>query len=174
MAGEAAHMHLIDDQLFQRGFQGPVPDPVEIIMDHHRPLLVDGFHSSGGGAPLIAPADQPRVRIEQDRGRVKMMAQVRLVGTIHAVAVFDLLLIEIEDDHGEDIAQLESFGEGDLHQRLSGPFFKEDQGAGGGVAGENSEIDAAGHDGSRQKDTAVRPAAENLRGGVWGKCRCAA
>ena len=95
-----------------------------------------------------------------------MVAQVRLVGAIHTVAVFDVFAIEIKNDHGKHIAQLESFGEGDLHQRLFRPFFKEDQCTGGGMTREDGEIDATGNRCSRLKDDG-RPARSRN-----SSCRC--
>ena len=83
-----------------------------------------------------------------------MMALVRLVWPVHAVAVFDVLVVEVEDDHGEDMPQQKLGREGDLHQRLRRPFLEQDQGAGRGVAGKDGEVDPAGHNRSAQR---IRP-----------------
>ena len=55
VAGQAAHVHLVDDQLFQRRLQGTVVDPIEIVLLPPSPAVGRWCLSSGGKPHLSRP-----------------------------------------------------------------------------------------------------------------------
>ena len=65
MRGEAADVHLVDDQVLDRDLERPVVLPVEIVAARAAAVLVDVV-PVGSPAPHVAAADRLGVRVEQD------------------------------------------------------------------------------------------------------------
>ncbi len=62
MLGEAADVHLVDNEVLQRDFQRTVVIPVEIVIDEARPVLVDVVPVRRL-PPDIAPANGLGIRV---------------------------------------------------------------------------------------------------------------
>ena len=100
---EVAHMHLIDDEVVDRRFQRQVILPVEVGEHHPGPILVETF-PIGLLSPHITPDNQFGVRVEQNPGLIEAVAFFRQERAIHAEAVFNVLIIQVENNHREYIA----------------------------------------------------------------------
>ena len=145
VAGEAADVQFVDDEFGDRQVEGAVVFPVEIIFRQAAAVREDvGLARRVAENP--ASADGPGERIEKNVPFVEAVSGVRIERTVHAVAVFDAVRVDIEYDHGKDITDAEFRGERNLGEGAQGSFLEEHEGAAGGVARENGEVDAARHD----------------------------
>src|SRR5208337_4563277 len=162
MPGEAARVHLVDDQILERNLQGPVALPV-VVVGYDPGAVRERGVPVGRAPPDVAAPDGAGVGVHQHDGRVEAVVG-RLsplrpgTAIVHAEPVFDGLVVEAQHGHGEDIAYSEFppnrlLGErlrkhsakGDLNKRLRGPLLKYHQYAIVGASREYREIDAARH-----------------------------
>ena len=111
MTGETAHVHFVDDQILDRHLQRTVALPVEVVKNDPRAVLeprVPVWRLS----PYVTAADGAGIRIEQ-HGRGVEAVEGRLLrlgmgkAVVHPEAVFDLLIVEVEHGHCEDVADAE-------------------------------------------------------------------
>ena len=137
---EVTHMHLIDDKIVDGCLQGQIVLPVEVVEHHTGPVLID-IVQIGLFPPHIATHDQFRIRVEQNLGFVETVPLCRIERTVHPVAVFDVLVIEVENHHREHITQSELLEKGNFDERFFLAVVKEYQCAVGGITGIHREID---------------------------------
>ena len=74
------------------------------------------------------------------------MTFCRKEGAVHAIAVFDVLVIEVEDHHREHITQPELLEEGNLDEGFLLAVVEEYQRAVGGIAGIHRKVDGVAND----------------------------
>ena len=86
---EAARVHFVDDEIFQRDVELAVAFPIEVVDVRAGAIGVDAFPGAGF-APFIQPADRLGIGVEQDALGVKAMPLGWLEGTVQAEAVFNL------------------------------------------------------------------------------------
>ena len=139
-AREVAHVHLVHDEVVDGRLQRHVVLPVEVVEHHAGPVLVQAV-PVGLLSPHVAPYDELRVGVEQYPGLVEPVTLLGLEGAVHAEAVLDVLVVEVEDNHREHIAQAELAEEGDFDERLLLAVVEQHQRAVGGVAGIDREVD---------------------------------
>ena len=70
LRSEAAHMRLVDDQVFDRCFQRPIAFPVEVV-ERQTGAVLEDVVPVRFCAPHVAAANGPRIGIEQDLGRIE-------------------------------------------------------------------------------------------------------
>ena len=97
--GQPAHMRLVDDRLVVRGLRGPVVAPVEERVDDHvlrhvqravgRVALpgVGKLVVEQGLVPADVALDRLAIRVEQQLGTVAAQPALRIMGSVHAVAI---------------------------------------------------------------------------------------
>ena len=77
--------------------------------------------------------------------RVETVSGAGVERTIHPVAVFDTVGIEVENGHGIDIAHAEFRRERNLGEWTLGTFFKKDEDAAGGVGRVDRKVNSPGN-----------------------------
>ena len=142
MLGKAPDVGFIDDHI-PEGEMGVVEvPPVKDILHH------PGVVGAAGGlvhAPDTLAGDRPCIGVQQVFGFVKEQAPVRVVGTVHPIGIFDLVDVQVKDDHREGVADTKVFREGQDGEGLLLGAAEEAQLAVGGVDGVDGEADSAGH-----------------------------
>ena len=136
---KVTHMHLIDDEVVDRCFQRLVTLPVEVIEHHTGTIGIDTIPVRLF-SPYIAPHNQFGIRVEQYLRLIEAKTFFRFEGAIHAEAVLYVLVIQIEDNHREHIAQTKLLEERNLDKRLFIALVEEHQRAVGGITGEYGEV----------------------------------
>src|SRR5271166_3211419 len=162
MTGEAAHVHLIDDQIFERNLQWPVALPVVVVENDSRAVWERRVPVRRAPPNVPAP-NGAGVGVQQnDRGVETVDGRLPALGLgtaiVHAEPVFDGLVVEAQHGHVENVAYSEfppnrllgkrlrkHSAKGDLNKRLRGPSLKYHQYAIVGASREHREIDAARH-----------------------------
>src|SRR5271165_1325101 len=162
MTREPAHMHLVDDQILQWDLQRSIALPV-VVVENDPGTVLEGGIPVRCLSPHIPAADGASIGVQQHGSWVEAVeGRLPRLGTgkaaIHAEAVFDGLMIQIQHGHGEDIADAELlpnrlFGkcfeehpaEGDLDQWLLGALLEDHQDAIVGIVREHREIDPTRH-----------------------------
>ena len=143
MPGEAANVELVDDEFGYRKVERTVVLPVIIVF--RNPSAVRKDVIPGAGRAEDGPsAHRAGEGIEENVALVEAVAGMGIERTFHAVAVFDLGRIEIENHHGEDVAHAEFRRERNFRERAPRTFLEKDKRAARGVGGENGKIDPAG------------------------------
>src|SRR5271167_4606488 len=111
MTGETAHMHFVNDQILERNLQRTVALPVIVVKNDPRAVLEPGV-KVWRLSPYVTAADGAGIRVEQHGrgveavdGRLPRLGMGKAV--VHPEAVFDLLIVEVEHGHGEDVADTE-------------------------------------------------------------------
>ena len=140
---ETAHMHFVDDEVGDRKVERAIVPPVEVIFRYASAVREDvGF--ARRTAKNRATADGAGKGIKENVAAVEAVAGMRVERTVHAVAVFDFVRIEIEDHHGKDIAHAEFRRKRNLREGTLLALLEENQGARRGVGREDREIDSTG------------------------------
>lgn len=141
MPGKAADVQFINDQSANREVERPVVFPVEVILRNAPAMRKDVLFPRR--AEDRTPADRAGKGIEQDVPPIEAMTGARMERSLHPVAVFDSIRIEVEDCHGEDVTHPEFRREGDFRERARSLLLEKDQSAGCGLRGENRKVDPA-------------------------------
>src|SRR6516225_2219502 len=162
MPREAAHVHLVNDQILQRDLQRAIALPV-VVVEHDPGTVLEGGIPVRCLSPHIPTADGTGIGVEQHLGRIEAVeGRLPRPGTrkaaVDAKAVFDGLMVQIQYGHGEDIDDTElppnrlfrrclheHPAEGDLHEWLLAALFEDHQDAIIGMVREHREIYPAGH-----------------------------
>ena len=158
--GEPAHVHFVDDQFRHRQIQGTVVLPVEVVFRDASAVRKDVAFAAVVPEDL-ASARCAGERVEQDVPRIETVAGVRVEWSLHAVAVFQVRRVQVEDHHGEDVAHAEFRREGDLGEGPLGAFLEKDQRATGRVRGEDREIHSARHEACTERQRMAIAQAED-------------
>src|SRR5258708_256369 len=138
MRGESAHVHLVDDEVLDGMLELAVTLPIEIVEGEPRAMLVDPA-PVGLLAPHVASGNGGRVGIAEDLRGVEAVAVCGVPRTGEAEAVLDVFVIEVENDHGIDVAGAELVRERDLDHRAGFTATEQDERAAGGRAREDGE-----------------------------------
>src|SRR3954469_16693835 len=141
MRGESAHVHLVEHELLDGMLELAVLFPIEVVESEARAMLVDAIPQRRL-PPDVASGNGVRVGIAKDLRSVEAMAVCRVPRSGDAEAVLDLLVIEAEHDHGEDVAGAELIRERDLDHRLGFATAEQDKRATGGSARKDGKVDA--------------------------------
>ena len=159
--GEAPDVELVDEQIL-RGDQGlaGVP-PVEVVLDYAGLVVLA---PGGGVAPAALAGDGPGVGVQKVLVAVEDLPLLRLVGTVHPVGVLKGLNVQLEDDHGVDVADAVVLGEGQHGVGLLGVPLKQQQLDGGGPVGVDGEVHPAGDGGGAVDLVEPRPHVEAVDG----------
>ena len=166
VAGEPAHVRLVDDQVLGRNTQWPVLLPVEVVAEHPRPVGVD-VGPVRLRAPYVSSRHQSRVRVGEHAARVEPQAPSGVERALGPEAVVEVLVVQVEHGHAEDAPDAELVGEPDFGLRALCPVIEEHQGHGGCLGGVNGEVHPAADDrraeGERLPDAGV-VARDEVRG----------
>jgi hypothetical protein len=81
----------------------------------------------------------------------------RAVGAIHAIAVFEVLVVEIEHSHRVDVADAELLRKGKLCKWLASALLEEHERARCSMPRIDGEIDASGHERRAERKRASGP-----------------
>ena len=103
------------------------------------------FLLSRSGEPDITTAEIPCKGIQEDFFWVKEMALGRIPRTLHPVTVLQLFVVEIVDDHRENIANLAFRRERNLRIGLRFAPAEKNQRTGRCVSRVNREVHSTGH-----------------------------
>ncbi len=141
VARESADMHFVNDEVLGAEFERAVLFPLESVGGDVAAVGEDVFRV-GRGAVGLAACHREGVWIEEDAGFVETMPGLRIVRAVHAVAIFEILRVEIENDHGKHIADAEFGREGNFREWSGLAAPEEHECAVGGVTGEDGKIDA--------------------------------
>src|ERR1041385_2786757 len=102
MPREATDVHLVDDQVFNRRFQRMIRFPIEVVVNQPSAMLID-IVPIWLLAPYISATNRFGVWIEQYLATIKALPLPGDVGAVHPVAVFDILGIQVKDNHRIDV-----------------------------------------------------------------------
>ena len=142
--GEAPDVEFVDHQVLHGDKRGLQVAPVKVVL-HYPGLVV--LPPGGAAAPLALTGDGLGVGVQEVLAFVKDFALFRLIGSVYPVGVLKILNVQLEDDHGVDVADAVVLGEGQHGEgRLLLPV-KQQQLNGGGPVGVDREIHAAGDGG---------------------------
>ena len=83
----------------------------------------------------------------------------RVVGSIHPIAVFDILEVEVEDHHGINIPQLKFLAERYLHEWFLGVIAEQDQRTTRRIAGVDGKVHRIPN---HRRSERIRPAGTQL------------
>src|SRR6516164_1935546 len=162
MLREPAHVHLVHDQILQRDLQRAIALPV-VVVEPDPGAVLEGGIPVRCLPPHIPAADGAGIGVEQHGSRIEAVeGRLPRPGTgkaaVHAEAVFDGLMIQIQHRHSEDIADAEFppnrlFGkrlhehpaEGDFDEWLLAALLEDHKDAIIGMVREHREIDPAWH-----------------------------
>ena len=93
-------MCLVNYQLVVRSFKRHIAFPVKVIKRNFRPVLkflvpIRLF------APNVSAADYLRIRVEQTFSLVESQPAMKIIFAVDAEAVFQIFIIQIENNHGK-------------------------------------------------------------------------
>ena len=142
--GKAPDMELVDDQVLHGNQRLGHIFPVEVVLDH--PGLVV-LALGGGGPPPALAGDRFGVGVQQILAPVEDQPTLGIVRAVYPVGVLKLLNVQLEHDHGVDIADAVVGGEGEDGKGLVLFPVEEEQLDGAGPVGVDGEVDAAGNGG---------------------------
>ena len=118
--GEAAEVHLVDDQIRDCQIERAVVFPVEIIF-RKAASVRKNVVAWGDLAKDRAPTDRSGEGVKEDTPSIESVAGAGVEGAVHAIAVLDPVGLEVKDHHGEDVTHAKFWREGDLGEGLRRP-----------------------------------------------------
>ena len=141
---KATQVQLIDDHLALWPLEWTRVPPVEELKRDPASKRKD-VGVVGCLLPNISSADLHRIRVEEDFLFVEVMPLSRVVRPVETIAIFNLLVVQVEDGHRPQISQSVFWRKRNLRKREGSSFFKKHERARGRVSRENREVYSAGH-----------------------------